>query len=334
MKRALITGITGQDGFYLADLLLRKKYKVRGLYRRTSTNSLERIEDLLQNPMLTLAKADLTDQGSLDREVEGFEPDEFYNLASQSYVPDSWRFPEATADMTALGCLRALEALRKHAPKCRFYQAGSSEMFGRVLETPQTEDTPFYPRSPYGVAKTFAHYTTVNYRESFGLWAVNGVCFNHTSPLRGEEFLERKVARAVAAIVNGQQDCLKLGNLDAKRDWGFAGDYVRAMWMMLQQDKPCDYVIATGRTVTVRELVEMMFTHTALRMEDYVKIDPGLVRPAEVDLLQGNANMIRLKVGWEPRTLLEDVVGLLISAEFARQNGTRAGLYPNYYVHA
>src|SRR5438067_4112914 len=288
MKTALITGITGQDGSYVADLLLAKGYEVHGLVRRSSTESFERIEHLACK--VTLHQADLLDQLSVIDALKAARPTEVYNLAAQSFVPTSWSQPVLTGEFTALGVTRMLEAIRLLDPKgVRFYQASSSEMFGKVIEVPQTETTPFYPRSPYGVAKAYGHWITVNYRESYGIFACSGILFNHESPLRGKEFVTRKVTEAVAKIKHGQQRTLQLGNLDAIRDWGFAGDYVRAMWLMLQQDKPDDYVVATGEAHTVREFAAVAFGIVGLKWQEYVRIDPQFFRPAEVHVLKGDA---------------------------------------------
>src|SRR5262245_54851037 len=283
MSTALITGITGQDGSYLAELLLSKGYRVVGVARRSSTVTYERIEHLLDD--ITVVQGDLHDQGSLLAMLEEYKPSEVYNLAAQSFVPTSWNQPALTGDVTALGVTRMLEAIRFVDPKIRFYQASSSEMFGKVMEVPQRESTPFYPRSPYGVAKVYGHWITVNYRESFGLYSVSGILFNHESPRRGLEFVTRKVTDAVARIKLGQQQELRLGNLEARRDWGYAGDYVDAMWRMLQQDDPDDYVVGTGHTWSVRQLCDAAFSCVGLDYRDYVKQDPRFIRPAEVDLL-------------------------------------------------
>ena len=286
MKTALITGITGQDGSYLAEFLLAKDYRVVGMVRRASVERFDRIEDLRER--IEMVQGDLADQTSLDRAVAEVAPDEVYNLAAQSFVPTSWNQPTMTGDVTGLGVARILEAVRKHAPKARFYQASSSEMYGKVRETPQSEATPFYPRSPYGVAKVYSHYITVNYRESYGLFACSGILFNHESPRRGLEFVTRKVTDAVARIKVGKTDRLRMGNLDARRDWGFAGDYVDAMWRMLQADTPTDFVVATGVQHSVKELVATAFGAAGLDWTKYVEIDPKLIRPAEVDLLVGD----------------------------------------------
>lgn len=316
MPRALITGITGQDGSYLAELLLDKGYEVCGMVRRSSTESYERIEHLRDR--LTFAQADLLDQPSLTAALEQAQPDEVYNLAAQSFVPTSWTQPVLTAEFTAVGVTRLLEAIRSFDPTIRFYQASSSEMYGRVLETPQSESTPFYPRSPYGVAKVYGHYITVNYRESYGMFACSGILFNHESPRRGLEFVTRKVTDGVARIKLGLAEHLTLGNLDARRDWGFAGDYVDAMWRMLQQDEPEDYVVATGVTNTVGRLVELAFEHAGLDPADHVRTDPALIRPAEVDLLVGDPAKAREKLAWEPQVDFEGLVRMMVDADLER----------------
>jgi GDPmannose 4,6-dehydratase len=316
VPRALITGITGQDGSYLAELLLAKGYEVCGVVRRSSTESYERIEHLRDR--LTFAQADLLDQPSLTAALEQAQPDEVYNLAAQSFVPTSWTQPVLTAEFTAVGVTRLLEAIRSFDPTIRFYQASSSEMYGRVLETPQSENTPFYPRSPYGVAKVYGHYITVNYRESYGMYACSGILFNHESPRRGLEFVTRKVTDGVARIKLGLSEHLTLGNLDARRDWGFAGDYVDAMWRMLQQDEPEDYVVATGVTNTVGRLVELAFEHAGLDPDDHVRTDPALIRPAEVDLLVGDPAKAREKLGWEPAVDFEGLVRMRVDADLER----------------
>ena len=316
MPRALITGITGQDGSYLADLLLDKGYEVWGVVRRASTESYERIEHLRDR--LRFAQADLLDQPSLVAAIQQAEPDEVYNLAAQSFVPTSWTQPVLTAEFTAVGVTRMLEAIRQVDPSIRFYQASSSEMFGRVLETPQSEGTPFYPRSPYGVAKVYGHYITVNYRESYGMYACSGILFNHESPRRGESFVTRKITLGVARIKEGLQRKLIMGNLEAKRDWGFAGDYVRAMWLMLQQDRAEDYVVATGETNTVERLVEVAFAHAGLDRDAHVRTDPALIRPAEVDLLVGDATKARTELGWEPTVDFEALVRMMVDADLER----------------
>ena len=315
-KRALITGITGQDGSYLAEFLLEKGYKVFGLVRRSSTVNFERLVHLQDK--IELLPGDLLDQNSLISALQQCEPQEVYNLASQSFVPTSWNQPVLTGEFTALGVTRMLEAIRLVNSKARFYQASSSEMFGMVRETPQSENTQFYPRSPYGVAKLYGHWITVNYRESYGLFACSGILFNHESPRRGLEFVTRKVSYGVARIKLGQQKTLKMGNLDAERDWGFTGDYVRAMWMMLQQDKPQDYVVATGITHSVRRLLEVAFSHVGLDYRDHVELDPALLRPAEVHHLRGNYSKARLELGWEPTVGFEGLVQMMVDADLAR----------------
>lgn len=318
---ALVTGITGQDGSYLAELLLSKGYEVHGIARRSSNPNLDRIHHI-QN-LLTLHSADLLDQGSLARIVRDVLPDEVYNLAAQSFVGSSWDQPVATSDMSGLGCTRLLEAVRaavKESGKpIRFYQAGSSEMFGKVQEIPQTEKTPFYPRSPYGVAKLYAHWMTINYRESYNMFAVSGILFNHESPRRGLEFVTRKITNAVARIKLGKQDKLFLGNLDAKRDWGFAGDYVEAMWLMLQAQEPKDYVIATGKTWTVKQFVERAFGVWDMPWEKYVEIDPKFLRPAEVHLLCGDPSLAKQDLGWEPRTSFDTLVKEMVLADLEHE---------------
>jgi GDPmannose 4,6-dehydratase len=313
MKRALITGITGQDGSYLAELLLDKGYEVHGMVRRASTEKFERIEHLRDR--ITLHQGDLLDQRSLVDTLRAAEPDEVYNLAAMSFVAVSWTQPTLTAEFTGVGVTRMLEALREAAPEARFYQASSSEMFGKVLETPQTESTAFYPRSPYGVAKCYGHFITVNYRESYDMHLSSGILFNHESPRRGLEFVTRKITWHAAAIKLGQRDELPLGNLDAKRDWGYAKDYVEAMWAMLQLDAPEDFVIATGETNTVRRCVEIAFDQVGLDWEPYVKIDDSLKRPAEVDLLVGDPAKAKRVLGWEPRTNFEQLIRLMVDAD-------------------
>jgi len=320
-KRALITGITGQDGSYLAELLLDKGYEVFGVVRRLSAPNVWRIQHLLER--VTLLQADLLDQLSLIKAVDRAQPEEFYNLAAMSFVPASWDQPMLTGEFNAQGVTRALEAVRSVNPKIRFYQASSSEMYGRVREVPQTELTPFYPRSPYGVSKVFGHYITVNYRESYDLFAVSGILFNHESPRRGIEFVTRKVTDGVARIVLGMNDSLKLGNLDARRDWGFSGDYVRAMWLMLQQDQPDDYVVATGEAHSVRELVEAAFSHVGLDWNNHVQVDPQFLRPAEVDLLIGDPSKAKKELGWEPSVTFKSLVAMMVDADIAR---LKAGL--------
>jgi len=316
MPTALITGITGQDGSYLAELLLAKGYRVVGVVRRSSTTPYERIGHLVDR--VELVSADLLDQTSLTDAVHECQPDEIYNLAAQSFVQASWPQPVLTGEFTALGVTRMLEAMKKAAPKARFYQASSSEMFGKVHESPQTETTPFYPRSPYGVAKVYGHWITVNYRESFGLYAVSGILFNHESPRRGTEFVTRKISDAVARIKLGQQKEVRLGNIEARRDWGFAGDYVEAMWMMLQQDEPDDYVIGTGDTRSVRELLEVAFGHVGLDYRKYVVQDPKFLRPAEVDLLVADASKARKKLGWTPKVSFHELVRMMVDADLKR----------------
>ena len=316
MPTALITGITGQDGSYLAELLLSKGYRVIGIVRRSSTTPYDRIEHLVDK--VELVSADLLDQTSLTDAVHDFAPDEIYNLAAQSFVQASWTQPVLTGEFTALGVTRMLEAMKKTAPKARFYQASSSEMFGMVQETPQRENTPFYPRSPYGVAKVYGHWITVNYRESYNLYAVSGILFNHESPRRGTEFVTRKVTDAVARIKLGHQKELRLGNLDARRDWGYAGDYVEAMWLMLQQPTPDDYVIATGEMHTVRELCEIAFTHAGLDWKKYVVQDQRFFRPAEVDLLVADASKAARKLGWKPKVNFRQLVHMMVDADLGR----------------
>jgi GDPmannose 4,6-dehydratase len=315
-KRALITGITGQDGSYLAELLLGKGYEVHGIVRRASTTNYWRIEHLLER--IKLHPADLLDQLSLIRVIDSVRPHEFYNLAAMSFVPSSWDQPMLTGEFNSQGVTRTLEAMRQVDPKIRFYQASSSEMYGKVREVPQTELTPFYPRSPYGVSKVFAHYITVNYRESYDLFAVSGILFNHESPRRGLEFVTRKVTDGVARIKLRLADALHLGNLDAQRDWGFAGDYVRAMWMMLQQEKADDYVIATGESHSVRELVDVAFHHAGLDPAKYVKLDPRFLRPAEVDHLIGDAAKAKQVLGWKPEVDFRQLVTMMVDADLER----------------
>ena len=315
MKRALITGITGQDGSYLAEYLLAQGYEVHGVVRRASTEKFDRIEHLRDR--ITLHQGDLLDHRSLVDALRASNPDEVYNLAAMSFVAVSWIQPTLTAEFTGVGVTRLLEAVREVCPETRFYQASSSEMFGKVRETPQTEATPFYPRSPYGVAKAYGHHITVNYRESYDLFACSGILFNHESERRGLEFVTRKITWHAAAIKLGQRDALALGNLDAKRDWGYARDYVEAMWMMLQRDVPEDYVIATGQTHTVRRCVEIAFDQAGLDWERYVRIDDTLKRPAEVDLLVGDAGKARRELGWEPTTSFEELIRLMVDADLA-----------------
>ena len=314
---ALITGITGQDGSYLADFLLDKGYRVVGMVRRSSTENFERIEHL--RGKVEICQADLLDQLSLINLLRQVRPREVYNLASQSFVPTSWEQPVLTGEFTALGVTRVLEAVRLVDRDIRFYQASSSEMFGKVQEVPQTERTPFYPRSPYGVAKIYGHWITVNYRESYGIFASSGILFNHESPRRGKEFVTRKVTDGAVRIKNGLDQKLSLGNLEARRDWGYAGDYVEAMWLMLQQSRPDDYVIATGETHTVRELCEIAFARVGLRWQEHVVVDPKFVRPAEVDLLQGDASKAKRVLGWQPRVSFRQLVEIMVDADMARQ---------------
>jgi GDPmannose 4,6-dehydratase len=315
-RRALITGITGQDGSYLAEFLLRKGYEVFGMTRRASTENLERIGHLVDQ--LTLIQGDLLDPPSLDAALRTAQPAEVYNLAAQSFVPTSWNQPVLTAEFTAVGVTRMLEAVRSVDPQIRFYQASSSEMFGKVREVPQSELTPFHPRSPYGVAKVYGHHITVNYRESYGLYTVSGILFNHESPRRGLEFVTRKISDGVARIKLGIADELRLGNLEAKRDWGFAGDYVEAMWLMLQQDEPTDYVVATGEEHSVQEFVEIACERAGVSSERHVATDPAFLRPAEVDHLVGDASKARLSLSWEPRVSFRELVELMVDADIER----------------
>ena len=335
-KRALVTGITGQDGSYLAELLLSKGYEVYGMTRRSSSFNTGRIDHIYQDPhepdvRLRLVYADLSDASALNQLVKSLRPDEIYNLGAQSHVRVSFDIPEYTSDITALGCVRLLEAIREAEVACRFYQASSSEQYGKAVETPQNEQTPFHPRSPYACAKVFAFHTTRNYREAYRMFAVNGILFNHESPRRGETFVTRKITRAVAAIVRGKKDRLYLGNLDARRDWGFAGDYVQAMWLMLQADKPDDYVIATGETHSVREFCEAAFAHADLPLRwvgkgldekgvapdgrVFVEIDPRYFRPTEVDVLQGDASKARRELGWQPTVNFQQLVEMMVEAD-------------------
>ena len=320
MKRALITGVTGQDGSYLAELLLEQGYEVHGIVRRSSTETFDRINHL--SGKIHLHQADLLDQLSLIEVMKETQPEEVYNLAAQSFVPTSWKQPVLTSEFTAIGVTRVLEAIRLLGPdKIRFYQASSSEMFGKVVEVPQKETTPFYPRSPYGVAKVYGHWITVNYRESYNMYCCSGILFNHESERRGREFVTRKVTDGVARIKLGMAKELRLGNLDSKRDWGFAGDYVRAMWLMLQQPKPDDYVVATGETHTVKRLVELAFQAAGLNWEKYVVTDPALVRPAEVDLLIGDPAKAKAKLGWVPEVTFEKLIERMVKADLARLQG-------------
>jgi GDPmannose 4,6-dehydratase len=319
VPKALITGITGQDGSYLAEFLLSKGYEVVGVVRRTSHHSYERIEHLLDR--IEVVAADLLDQHSLTVVLQETRPDEVYNLAAQSYVPTSWTQPVLTGEFTALGVTRILEAIRLVHPAAKFYQASSSEMFGRVSQTPQQENTPFYPRSPYGVAKVYGHWITVNYRESYDLYAVSGILFNHESPRRGIEFVTRKVTDGVARVKLGLTTEIRLGNLDARRDWGYAGDYVDAMWRMLQQPAPRDYVIGTGQTHSVRELVEAAFAHVGLDWRKHVVSDPKYMRPAEVDLLQADPSKARAELGWVPKVRFDQLVAMMVDADLERLRG-------------
>ena len=322
MKKALVTGITGQDGSYLAELLLSKGYEVHGIVRRASTFNTSRIDHLYQDPHINdvhlfLHYGDIADSTNLVKLLYRIQPDEVYHLAAQSHVRVSFDIPEYTGDVTGLGTVRILEAIRETGLKTRFYQASSSEMFGLVQETPQRETTPFYPRSPYGAAKVYAYWLTVNYRESYGIFACNGILFNHESPRRGETFVTRKITRGVAEIKAGLANKLYLGNLDAKRDWGYAKEYVAAMWLMLQQDQPEDFVIATGETHSVREFVEEAFSHVGLDWRDYVEIDPKYYRPAEVDVLVGDASKAQRQLGWSPQTRFKDLARMMVDADVA-----------------
>ena len=319
MKTALITGITGQDGSYLAEFLLDKGYRVVGMTRRSSTSAMERIEHLLDR--IELIQGDVLDQASLVAAIQTAEPSEVYNLAAMSFVPTSWNQPVLTGEFTGLGVTRMLEAVRQVDRSIRFYQASSSEMFGKVREVPQTETTPFHPRSPYGVAKAYGHFLTVNYRESFGLYAVSGILFNHESPRRGLEFVTRKVSDGVARIHLGLANEIRMGNLETERDWGFAGDYVEAMWAMLQQPEPSDYVVATGVAHSVRDLCRVAFGHVGLDYEKYVVVDERLYRPAEVDHLLGNPEKARAELGWKPTVAFEDLVTMMVDADIARLRG-------------
>jgi GDPmannose 4,6-dehydratase len=324
MPTALITGVTGQDGSYLAEFLLEQGYRVVGLVRRTSTVNFQRIRHIQKR--LTLVSGDLLDQTSLIAALQEHRPQEVYNLAAQSFVPTSWNQPVFTGDVTGLGVTRMLEAIRQVDPTIRFYQASTSEMFGKVREVPQNETTPFYPRSPYGVAKVYGHWITINYRESYDLFACSGILFNHESPRRGLEFLPRKVSYGAALIKLGMARDLRLGNLEAKRDWGFAGDYVRSMWLMLQQDRPDDYVVGSGQTHSVRELCRVAFGHLGLDYEKYVKADPHFFRPADVDLLVSDPSKARQVLGWEPTVAFEDLVVMMVEADLKRLQATE--LFP------
>ena len=316
MPTALVTGITGQDGSYLAEFLLEKGYHVVGMVRRSSTVTWERVEHI--KDQIDIVQGDLHDQSSLMNLVKDCDPDEIYNLGAQSFVPTSWSHPTLTGEVTGLGVTRLLEVIRMAKPEARFYQASSSEMFGKVRAVPQNEDTPFYPRSPYGVAKTYGHWITVNYRESYNLFAVSGILFNHESPRRGLEFVTRKITDGVARIKHGLQNELRLGNLEARRDWGYAKDYVRAMWLMLQQDEPDDFVIGTGQTKSVRDFCEAAFGFAGLNYQDYVVQDPAFYRPAEVDLLVSDPSKAREKLGWEPTVNFEELVSLMVEADLKR----------------
>jgi len=337
MTKALITGITGQDGSYLAELLLKKGYEVYGLVRRSSSFNTGRIDHIYRDShdpetRLRLVYGDLNDASSLNHMLRTIRPDEIYNLGAQSHVRVSFDVPEYTAEVTGLGCLRILEAIRESDLNCKFYQASSSELYGKVVEVPQKETTPFYPRSPYACAKAFAYYITVNYRESYGTFATNGILFNHESPRRGETFVTRKITRGIANIKYGLDDKLYLGNLDAKRDWGFAGDYVEGMWMMMQQAEPDDYVLATGETHSVREFLDLAFDHAGLDWKKHVEIDPRYFRPAEVDLLLGDSTKARKKLGWQPRVSFPELVRMMVDADLelirARVHGTGASTRP------
>ncbi|MBY0359187.1 MAG: GDP-mannose 4,6-dehydratase [Candidatus Obscuribacterales bacterium] len=334
MKKALITGITGQDGSYLSELLLEKGYEVHGIIRRSSTFNTERIDHLYRDPhvhgvRLFLHYGDISDSTNLVKLLYRIQPDEIYHLAAQSHVRVSFEIPEYTGDITAIGTVRLLEAVRQVGLKSRFYQAGSSEMFGKTQEVPQRETTPFYPRSPYAVAKVYAHWATVNYRESFGIFACNGILFNHESPRRGEVFVTRKITRAAAHILAGVQDKLYLGNLQAKRDWGYAKEYVEAMWLMLQQDQPEDYVIATGESHSVEEFLTAAFSSVGLDWHKYVEIDPQYYRPAEVDLLLGDPSKAKIKLGWEAKTKFNDLVKIMVEADISNRRLQLDAYKPN-----
>jgi GDPmannose 4,6-dehydratase len=334
MKKALITGITGQDGSYLAELLLAKGYEVYGIIRRSSSFNTGRIDPIYEDPhvpapKLRLVYGDLNDASSLNHTIRTIQPDEIYNLGAQSHVRVSFDIPEYTAEVTGVGTIRLLEAIRESGIRPKFYQASSSEMFGKVLEIPQRETTPFYPRSPYGAAKVYAYWVTVNYREAYGLFACNGILFNHESPRRGETFVTRKITKAAARIKLGVQQELFLGNLDAKRDWGFAGDYVEAMWMMLQAETPGDYVVATGETHTVKEMLDLAFDRLQLDWKKYVKIDPKYYRPTEVDLLIGDASKAKRELGWQPKVQFEELIAMMVDADLAVERGRLDGVRRN-----
>jgi len=325
-KKALISGITGQDGSYLAELLLSKGYEVHGIIRRSSSFNTKRINHIYEdvhkvNPKMYLHYGDLSDASSLNKLITSIEPEEIYNLGAQSHVRVSFDIPEYTADIAGMGTLRFLEAIRETGVKSKFYQASSSEMYGKVKDTPQSENTPFYPRSPYACAKVFAYWTTVNYRESYDMFCCNGILFNHESPRRGETFVTRKITKAIGAIKRGEQDKLYLGNIDAKRDWGYAKEYVEAMWLMMQQDKPGDYVVATGRTNTVREFLEEAFSHAGLDWQKHVEIDSKYFRPAEVDLLIGDTTKTKRELGWEAKVGLKELVRIMVDADMQKENG-------------
>lgn len=326
MKKAFITGITGQDGSYLAELLLSKGYDVHGVIRRSSSFNTERIDNIYNNSNLKLHYGDLCDSSSLCKLLDTINPDEVYNIGAQSHVKVSFNIPEYTGDVTGLGTMRLLDAMIQTCPKAKFYQASSSEMFGKVQEIPQKETTPFYPRSPYGAAKVYSYWVTVNYRESYDMFACNGILFNHESPRRGETFVTRKITRAVARIKLGLQDKLLLGNLDAKRDWGYAPDYVEAMWLMLQQDTPDDYVIATNETHSVREFCEKAFERVGLNWSDYVQFDEKYLRPAEVDLLIGDYSKAKNKLGWEPKVKFNELVNIMTDADMKLLQEEKSGL--------
>jgi len=325
-KKALISGITGQDGSYLAELLLSKGYEVHGIIRRSSSFNTKRINHIYEdlhnvNPKLYLHYGDLGDSSSLNKLISSIEPEEIYNLGAQSHVRVSFDIPEYTADIAGMGTLRFLEAIKETGVKSKFYQASSSEMYGKVKDTPQSETTPFYPRSPYACAKVFAYWTTVNYRESYDMFCCNGILFNHESPRRGETFVTRKITKAVGAIKRGEQEKLYLGNIDAKRDWGYAKEYVEAMWLMMQQEKPGDYVVATGKTNTVREFLEEAFSYAGLDWQKHVEIDSKYFRPAEVDLLIGDTTKTKLKLGWEAKVGLKELVKIMVDADMQKENG-------------